>query len=345
MNTTTTHILIDEPIHAPSLERLKQIPNLHLSFTDPPEERVREMSPDLLRDQHILFCTFPPENHQDLHSLKFIQVASSGFNQLTPLDLASRNGEVQAANLLGVFDVPIAEWCIAMMINMARHMKAMVANNLLCYWDRSARFQTEIRGSTVGIWGYGGIGRETARLSKALGLTVHVMTRSGVKPRHHIFRVADTGDPEGKLPDRVFTLPEKEAFLSELDFLIVAMPLNPQTEGIIGADELKALPDHAIVLNPARGPIIQEEALLRALRDNWIAGAALDTHYAYPLPSEHPLWSMPNVLLTPHISGSSLSQHYSRRSWEIFVENVERFLDGKPLLNPLSQRQLEELND
>lgn len=344
MDQPTTNILIDVPVVPDLLDRLKQIPNLNITFTDPPEERLRPLPSTLLQNQHMLFCMFPPENHQDLESLKFIQVNSSGFTQLAPLNLAADSRDIQAANALGVFDVPIAEWCLAMMINMARNMKGLIENQQQAHWDRSARFQHEIRGSTVGIWGYGGIGRETARLCKALGLTVHVMTRKGVAARDHIYRVENTGDPMGELPDNVFTLTEREAFLGELDFLILAMPLNPNTEGIIGERELRSLPSHAIVLNPARGPLIQEQPLIQALSENWIAGAALDTHYAYPLPKDHPLWSMPNVMLTPHISGSSQSQHFGRRTWEIFIENAQRFTRSQPLLNKLSHQQLLELS-
>ena len=94
------------------------------------------------------------------------------------------------------------------------------------------------------------------------------------------------------------------------------------------------------MLNPARGPIIREAALLQALREQWIAGAALDTHYVYPLPPEHPLWSFPNVILTPHISGSSLSPHFQERLWDIFRSNIGRFQLGEPLLNALTTGQL-----
>ena len=344
MTQPTTNILIDVPIVPTSLDKLKQIPNLKISFTASPEEHVRPLPQNLLHNQHILFCMFPPENHQDLDALKFIQVNSSGFTQLAPLKLASTEKNIQAANSLGVFDVPIAEWCITMMINMVRNMKSLIENQQNTRWDRSARFQHEIRGSTVGIWGYGGIGRETARLCKALGLTVHVMTRNGVKVRNNVYRVENTGDPKGVLPDKVFTLTEKQTFLADLDFLIMAIPLNPTTEGIIRERELRSLPEHAIILNPARGPLIQEESLIRALRENWITGAALDTHYVYPLPPDHPLWSMDNVMLTPHISGSSQSQHFGQRTWDIFIENVQRFSKSTPLLNMLDHKQLLELS-
>ena len=94
-------------------------------------------------------------------------------------------------------------------------------------------------------------------------------------------------------------------FLPHLDYLILTMPLTLATRGIIGERELRMLPPTAVLLNPARGPLVEEAALLAALREGWIAGAALDAHYQYPLPPEHPLWSMPNVILTPHTSGSS----------------------------------------
>jgi phosphoglycerate dehydrogenase-like enzyme len=247
---------------------------------------------------------------------------------------------VIATNGRGCFDVPIAEWNIAMMVNLARNLRLMIRNQEATIWDRSAVFQREIRGLTVGIWGYGGIGRETARLAKALGLTVHVFARNGVAPRDDAYTVAGTGDVEGVLPDRVFRKGEETTFLGGLDFLILAMPLTKQTEGLIGDRELQALPKHAFLLNPARGPIVREESLLRALREGWIAGAALDTHYQYPMPPEHPLWRFPNVIFSPHISGSSLSPHFKRRLWEIFVQNLSRWDAGRPLLNVISAAQL-----
>jgi phosphoglycerate dehydrogenase-like enzyme len=129
-------------------------------------------------------------------------------------------------------------------------------------------------------------------------------------------------------------------FLSALDFLVVALPLTKTTDGLIGERELRSLPRNAFVLNPARGPIIRQDALLSALREGWIAGAALDTHYQYPLPPEHPLWRFPNVILTPHISGSSLSPRFKERIWDIFAQNLARFGRGEPLLNELTPEQL-----
>ena len=142
------------------------------------------------------------------------------------------------------------------------------------------------------------------------------------------------------MPDRVFTQGQELEFLSGLDFLILSMPLTSATRGLVGERELKALPRTAFLLNPARGPIIQEAALVRALEEKWIAGAALDTHYAYPLPPQHPLWRFPHVILTPHISGSSLSPHFAERLWDALVQNVSRVMAGQPLLNELSPAEL-----
>ena len=105
---------------------------------------------------------------------------------------------------------------------------------------------------------------------------------------------------------------------------------------------MKTLPRRAFILNPSRGRLIDEGALIRALREGWVAGAALDTHHHTPMPPDHPLWGMRNVILTPHISGTFESPHTMQRIWDIFVQNVERFLSGRPLLNELTREQLEE---
>jgi phosphoglycerate dehydrogenase-like enzyme len=222
-----------------------------------------------------------------------------------------------------------------------RDLRQMLRNQDGGVWDRSAVFQRELRGMTVGLWGYGGIGRETARLAKQLGLRVHALTRSGkVGPRRNVYTVPGTGDPDGTLPDRVFKSGEELEFLRRLDFLVLALPLTNATEGLVGERELQALPRSAYLLNPARGPIVREDALLRALREGWIAGAALDTHYQYPMPPDHPLWRFPNVIITPHIAGSSLSPRFAQRLWAIFTINVQRFARGEPLLNELTPAQL-----
>ena len=331
------HVLADIPADEASLAKLKDMPGVHAEFIES-EERVRPLPPDLLRPIEVLTCTFPPENFSDMTSLKWVQVSSAGYNQLYNLRLVERG--IRATNGRGCFDIPIAEWNVAMMVNLARDLRQMIRNQEGGVWDNSARFQREVHTLTVGIWGYGGIGRETARLAKTMGMKVHVLSRQGIGPMGDVYCVPGSGDPEGVLPDRVFLQEEQTEFLAGLDFLVLALPLTQSTEGIVGEQELRALPPTAYVLNPARGQIIRQPALLQALREGWIAGAALDTHYEYPMPPDHPLWQMPNVIMTPHISGSSLSPFFVRRTWDIFLENLVRYLSGKPLLNQLTPEQL-----
>ena len=338
-----TNIMIDVRLHEPDLARLRARSDVHITVTvagTKEEESARAHDPEMLAEQDVLFCSCPPTNHREMTRLRLVQITSAGYSQLYGLDLPARG--VRACNASGVFDTAIAEWNVAMMVNLSRDLRQMIRNQDARQWLREPRFESEIRGATVGLWGYGGLARETARMCKAIGQTVWVLTRDGLKPRRETFVVPGTGDVEGILPDRVFTIEQKHEFLAGLDFLILAIPLTPSTQGIIGNDELQALPRQALLLNPARGPLIQEESLLRALREGWIAGAALDTHYYYPMPPDHPLWKLPNVIMTPHIAGSAQGPFYLSRIWSIFTQNVDRLMAGRLLLNELTPRQLQE---
>jgi phosphoglycerate dehydrogenase-like enzyme len=302
--------------------------------------KVWQLPDELLPTVEIMLCKRPPANLDQMTALKLIQLVSVGYEHLRDLGFAERS--LRLCNARGLYDTAIAEWVLAMMINLVRDLPGMFRNQQTAHWDRAAPFQQEIRGKVVGLWGYGGIGRETARLARACGMRVHVLTRRGVGPRRGTFEEPGTGDPEGVLPERVFTLGQERAFLAGLDFLVLALPHTKQSEGMIGAEQLQALPRTAFLLNPARGPIIQEAALLRALREGWIVGAALDTHFISPLPPEHPLWKMPNVIVTPHISGAERSAAYPARIAALFEENVRRFTAGRPLLNEITAQEWRE---
>ena len=339
---TKLRILITMPRQPEAFDKLHADSGLELTLLDEPTGghgiALVDWPRGVIRDKDVLFCSgVLPANIRDMNALRWLQMGCTGYEYA--IDAGLGNTDIQVTNGLGTFDVPIAEWNIGMMIALARDLRGMIRNQERGVWDRHARFQKELRGSTVGFWGYGGLSRETARLAKAMGLKVHVLVRGGVKKRRH-YLIPGTGDPEGVLPDRVFHMEQKFEFLGGLDFLIVAMPQTPASIGAIGEAELRALPRHACLLNPARGPLVQEEALLKALREGWIAGAALDTHYHYPMPPDHPLWKMPNVIMTPHISGSGETPSYLPRAWDIFTQNLARYRAGEPLLNELSRGQL-----
>lgn len=298
------------------------------------------LDPDLMKGVNVLLCELPPANFEDFNCLQWIQLTSAGYNQVLDLPVIEKN--IRVTNGLGNFDGPIAEWNIMMMLMWQREMLEQLANQKARTWNPDARYQRDVYGSTIGFWGYGGIARETTRLSKAMNLNVWVMTRNGqVRGRPDKYCVAGTGDPEGKLPDRVFGPSEAEAFLGGLDYLFLTTPLTPATEGMIGETQLRMLKPSAVLINPARAAIVQEQAMIRCLQERWIRGASLDVHYAYPLPPDHPLWSMPNVILTPHISGSAQSPYFMERLFDIFTQNLDRFVNGRTMLNELSKAQLQ----
>jgi phosphoglycerate dehydrogenase-like enzyme len=329
-------ILIEVELEPVALRRLELLPGVEI-HTISAHDSWWEMPAELLQGPEVMLCKRPPRNLDALAHLKLIQISTVGYEHLRDMGFADR--PIRVCNARGIFDSAIAEWNIAMMIALARDLRGMIRHQEHGVWERADRFQEEIRARVVGLWGYGGIGRATARLAKALGMTVHVMTRNGVGSRPHIFVEAGTGDPEGVLPDRVFRREQKSEFLAGLDFLILALPHTKESDGLLGEAEFKLLPRHTFVLNPARGPIIQEQALLNALRRHRIAGAALDTHFAYPLPADHPLWRFPTVLLTPHISGADRSRLFKGRIADLFTQNLHRYLTNQPLLNELTRQE------
>ncbi|MDA0832217.1 MAG: D-2-hydroxyacid dehydrogenase [Planctomycetota bacterium] len=295
---------------------------------------------DLLNAADCLLCELLPSNFDECTTVKWIQLTSAGYSQIFGHSLVERG--IRVTNGLGNFDIPMAEWNVMMMILWHRHLLEMLDNQKKASFDRAARFQSELRGSVVGFYGYGGMARETARQLRQMGLEIWTLTRNGkTKSRPLTYCVPGTGDPEGTLPHRVFSPDQKGEFLSVLDYLIMAMPITNATAGMMGETELKMLKPSAVLLNPARAGLIDEQSLIRCMKEQWIRGAAIDVHYAYPLPPEHPLWSLPNVVLTPHISGSSLSPHFQERIFDIFSNNLKRYCAGEPLLNELTPEQIQ----
>src|SRR5262245_51780652 len=248
-----TAILSQLPLDQAAVSRLEALPGVSVRLVEP-HERWWDLADELVRGPEILLCKFPPRNLHAMADLKLMQVGTVGYEHLRHLGLVDR--PLRVCNARGIFDTGIAEWNLAMMVNLMRDLRGMIRNQDAARWARTDAFQREIRGRVVGLWGYGGIGRDTARLAKAVGMKVHVMTRSGVRPRHNTYVLPGTGDPDGVLPDHVFVAGQERAFLAELDFLILALPHTEKSKGLVGEAEFRMLPPTAFVLNPARGPII-----------------------------------------------------------------------------------------
>jgi phosphoglycerate dehydrogenase-like enzyme len=238
------------------------------------------------------------------------------------LDAPVVRSNVTVTTASGIHAVPISEYVIGAMLAFAkgfpRAMRAQGERAWRPYWPE------ELEQKTVGILGMGAIGARVALLCKALGMRVLAMRRSA----EHRMTGEGTGDPA---VDEMLPPSELAYLLSESDYVVAAVPLTTETRGMIGEEQLRAMRPSAVIINIARGAIIDEQALVRALREGWIAGAALDVFQPEPLPPESELWGLENVILTPHISGGT--PRYMERAVELFCENLRRYLASEPLRN------------
>jgi phosphoglycerate dehydrogenase-like enzyme len=185
----------------------------------------------------------------------------------------------------------------------------------------------QLRGKTLVIVGYGGIGREIARLAAAHGLRVVAVKaiRPSAPTTASGFR---DGDPDGPIPDRIVGVDALREATSEADFLSITLPLTERSRGVVSREVLAALPGHAWIINTGRGPVVDEAALAEALAAGRIGGAVLDVFGEEPLPPASPFWSLPNVVITPHVSGATMEYLAP-----LISENLRRFVAGEPLIN------------
>ncbi|TDD68955.1 D-2-hydroxyacid dehydrogenase [Jiangella aurantiaca] len=334
----TERILVAQPLYDAGLARVRRLaPDAVVEVVEPfgPSTVLPEA---LVRDVTVLFSDLCPANVAAMPRLRWVQLGSHGYSQLNGLTLPPGT---TVANASGVNDIPIAEWCVMMMLAFGRDLPGMLAAQREHRWDRDARFQAELRGRRVGLFGYGNIGRELARLCRALGLEVWTLSR--FRPGARELRYDPLDRPAGSVPvpDRTFAAEQRDEFLAGLDYLVVTTPVTSATRGWVDAAALRGLQPHAVLLNPARAGVVDEAALLAALRDGTIAGAALDDHYRQPMPPDDPFFELPNVIVTSHISGSSSSTWFVERIWDLFTRNLERYLAGDPLLNVIARDDLE----
>lgn len=242
--------------------------------------------------------------------LRFLQSASAGVEHLVPLIPP----EVVVCNASGVHANAIAETVIGVLLGRAKLLAQRREDQDNRVWRQLPC--REIAGDRICILGTGHIGTEVARLAQAFGMKTTGVRRSA-EPAPFFDSVLD--------PSRLVDA------LQTTNVLVVACPLTPETRGIIGARELKAMPEGSIVVNVARGAIIDEDALIEVLSSGRLGGAFLDAHIQEPLPDDHPLWTMPNVDITPH--DSHASQLMGDRHVALFCDNLERALSSRPLRN------------
>jgi phosphoglycerate dehydrogenase-like enzyme len=178
---------------------------------------------------------------------------------------------------------------------------------------------------------YGSISREIARLLVPFGVNILAAKRNAMDPTDRGYMPEGLGDPEGNLFKRLYPIEALKSMLKECDFVVVSLPLTPQTRGMIGTEELKAMKPGAFLVDCGRGGIVDHAALLQALQEKHLAGAALDVFPQEPLPADNPIWKQPNVIVSPHVAG--VSKNFDAHATELFAANLRRYIDGAAVYN------------
>lgn len=230
---------------------------------------------------------------------------------------------VPLTNGVGVFSASLGEFVLGAILYFAKDFRRMIRNQMAGTWEAFDVLWAS--GQTVGIIGYGDIGHAVAERARALGMTV-LASRRHASPS----RGADPLVAEVFLPERRLEM------ISRCDYVVVAMPLTAETRGIIGVAEFAAMKPSAVVINVGRGPVIDEAAMVSALLNGTIKGAALDVFDHEPLPAGHPFYKLENVLLSPHCADHT--PDWLDNAMKFFIEQYNRFGEGKALLNVVDKK-------
>jgi phosphoglycerate dehydrogenase-like enzyme len=250
--------------------------------------------------------------------LKWIHITSAGVSQMMRPDVQTTG--VVITNARGIHAIPMAEHTMGAMLALARKFPDTVHYQDAKVWAQEQIWRSrpsELHGATLLIVGFGTIGGEIARRARAFRMRIEAVTRSG------------HGD--ASLADKIYPASQLLQALPRADYIVLAAPDTPETQRMIGARELKSMKPTAYLLNIGRGSLVDEAALIDALQQSTIAGAALDVMEKEPLPQESPLWQMKNVFISPHIS--AVSQLLWPRQTELLIENLERWFSGRELKN------------
>ncbi|MEC0228951.1 D-2-hydroxyacid dehydrogenase [Paenibacillus alba] len=252
--------------------------------------------------------------------LKWMQTLSAGVDKLPLQELAER--DIPLTNARGVHTIQMSEFTLSLMLQWVRKANLLHEQKLNKIWNHEVQVG-ELHGKTLGIIGAGAIGDAVARKAKAFDMKVIGLNRSG--------------DPQLSFDSTVSGEEGLNALLSQSDFIVLLLPSTAKTRGFITKEHLALMKPSALLINLARGDVIDEAALITALQEGKLAGAALDVFEQEPLPASSPLWQLDNVILTPHIAGASA--HYTERVSSIFYHNLRAFLDGGEMINVVNLKE------
>ena len=329
MSPTPRGLLVSERFlarHAAALDAAAQDGELkleHIVVTDDPQARIDAAACARVELAYFSVDLFPERSPAFFAAalaapkLRWLQVFNAGVDH--PVFGRFVANGVRLTTAAGSSAEPIAQTAIAGLLMLARGFPHWQEAQRRSAWEpiALASVPADLRGQTLLVLGLGAIGSEIARLARALGMHVIGVRRGPAR--------ADDPVDELQTPARLHEL------LPRVDWLALACPLTDQTRGLIDAQALALLPHGARVLNVARGGVVDESALIAALREERLGGAYLDVFAEEPLPSASPLWTLPNVIVTPH--NSAVSRGNERRQTEIFLANLVRYGRGEPLQN------------
>ena len=273
----------------------------------------------------------------EVPNLRCVQLDTSGVDHVRQTSL--RNSDVAMSTLRGTAPVPMAEYALMSILELALRMLLIDQIRGEMRWPSNAeRRETsaplQLAGSIVSIIGYGRIGREISRLCCSFGMNVLGLRRGAdAGPAIHEFDAGRPGSDEDRA--EIFPMSTLHDGLQHSEMLVVLLPLTELTRGIVGPRELDALPPGAVVINIARGGIVDETALIERLRAGRIDGVALDVFDDDPLPADSPWWSQPPALVTPHVA--ELSPKYHAQALDLVEENLTRLADGRSLMKEVNR--------
>lgn len=254
--------------------------------------------------------------------LKWAAVTSAGVDFMLKPGMF-KNENLLITNSSGSYGVTIAEHIVAVSIMMMRKLTSFYADSLQGKWGHPV-LQRNIKGSRIAVLGTGDIGKCFARRIKAF------------EPES-IVGISRSGISEEESFDRMLAVDRLDEVLPETDLLVMSLPETPETKGILSKERINLLPNDAYIVNVGRGSAIDEEALIDALNEGRLAGAALDVFMQEPLPEESPLWHTKNLLITPHVAGNMTTDYTVDINVDMFCENLVNYVEGKPLKNVISR--------
>jgi phosphoglycerate dehydrogenase-like enzyme len=326
------NVLVTFPLEETLITRLRGVsPKFNLMVA--PISKVDDISAEQWEKIEILFTENILPSQEKAKNLKWIQFTYTGLDRFSNNPLFSAPG-LQITTLSGATVSQIGEHAVMMMLSLGHNIPLLMTHQRKSDWpkDRLEKFQpVELRGSTVGIVGYGSIGRQIAHLLTPFGTTVLATKRDAKSPEDFGFTHEGMGDPDGSKVHRLYPAEALKSMLKQSDFIVICVPLTPQTVGLLDSATMAAIKPGAFLVDVSRGRIVDHPSLIKALQDGKIAGAALDVFPEEPLPPDNPLWGMPNVIITPHIADNG--RNYIDQACHLFSENLHRYLAGLPLFN------------